>query len=80
MFLQTGVVLFDRALSLDELQECLSPLSPRRRIDKSSEAPYWLAGEGCLMFESESGAGGGVAVELFHRPWPDSMGSPETDP
>jgi hypothetical protein len=80
MFLQTGVVLFDRSLSLDELAACFAELTPRRRIDKSNDAPYWLAGEGCLMFESDSGANGGVAVELFHRPWPDSMGSPETDP
>ncbi len=80
MFLQTGVVLFERAVSLDELESCLRHLSPRQRIEKSSDAPYWLAGEGCLMFESDSGSNGGVAVELFHRPWPDSMGSPETDP
>lgn len=80
MFMQTGVVLFDRAVSLDELESCLARLSPSRRIDQSSEGPYWLSGEGCLMFESGSGANGGVAVELFHRAWPDSMGSPETDP
>jgi Suppressor of fused protein (SUFU) len=80
MFLQTGVVLFDRCVALDELAACLVGQLPERRIDKSLEAPYWVAGEGCLMFESASGSNGGVAVELFHRAWPDSMGGPETDP
>lgn len=80
MFLQTGVVLFDRLPSLSELEAALAGVPIARRREREGNGGYWSEGEGMLLVESGSGPNGAIALELFHRPWPDSMGSPDTDP
>jgi hypothetical protein len=79
MFLQTGVILFDRLPSLDEVAAVLAGVPIVRRRERDGNSGYWFGGEGMLLVETGSGNNGAIAVELFHRPWPDSMGSPETD-
>jgi Suppressor of fused protein (SUFU) len=79
MFLQTGVVLFDRAPSLSEVAAALVDVPVARRRELDGNGGYWFGGEGTLLVEVDSGRNGGIAIEIFHRPWPDSMGSPETD-
>jgi hypothetical protein len=80
VFLQTGVLLLDRAPSLDELEGCLSNEEIGRRVEPSPEGPDWLSGDGSLIVATNSGTNGAIAVNVFARVWPDSMGSPEHDP
>ena len=80
MFMQTAVVLFAQPPTLDEVAACLQGIPGARRIEGSGEGPYWMGGDGAVIVPSDSGKNGGVAVELFRKPWPDSMGSPEGDP
>lgn len=79
MFLQTGVILFDRPPSLDEVAAGLAGVPVVRRRERDGNSGYWFGGEGMLLVETDTAGHGAIAVELFHRPWPDSMGSPETD-
>jgi hypothetical protein len=81
MFLQTGVVLFERPISLESVAVALAanfPVAPRSTA-VTGEA-YWLGGEGSLQLAIGSPPRGMVVVEVFNRPWPDSMGNPEHDP
>jgi hypothetical protein len=82
MFLQTAVVLFDRAPGLDEVAECCSKHAEVRRVvpAQPDDANYWLAGEGTVVVPTDSGANGALAIQPLHRAWPDGMGSPEEDP
>jgi Suppressor of fused protein (SUFU) len=81
MFLQTGVVLFERPVSLDSVASTLAAICPvLRRTERADGDAYWLQGEGALLFASGLAENGGLSVEVFHRPWPDSMGDPEDDP
>jgi hypothetical protein len=79
MILQTGVVLFASLPSLSEVAEGLSGIPIARRRERDPESGYWFGGEGSLLVETDSGPNGAIAVELFHQPWPDPMGNPETD-
>src|SRR5688572_31240349 len=79
MFLQTGVVLFDRPPALSEVAAALADAPVERRREHDGNTGYWFGGEGMLLVASGSGENGAVAVELFHRSWPDSMGNPETE-
>ncbi len=80
MFLQTGVVLFERPVSLEAVASALAPTFPvARRVEREAEGAYWLGGEGGVLVGSGPGLDAGVMVEVFHRPWPDSMGDPEHD-
>jgi hypothetical protein len=79
MFLQTGVVLFGRLVSLDAVASALAADFPVvRRHVREAEAGYWLGGEGTVLVASGP-PGASVAIEVFHRPWPDAMGDPEDD-
>jgi hypothetical protein len=81
MFLQTAVVLFGRPVSLDSVAAAVAANFPvARRTERAGGEAYWLGGEGTLLVASGLGDNGGVAVEIFHRQWPDSMGDPEDDP
>ena len=81
MFLQTGVVLFERQVAFDAVAAVLSENFPVvRQVEHPEDAAYWLGGEGTVLVASGPGFNAGVAVEVFHRPWPDSMGDPERDP
>src|SRR5687768_12474701 len=79
MFLQTGVILFDRLPSLEEVAAGLAGVPISRRRERDGNSGYWFGGEGMLLVETGTGQSGAIAVELFHQPWPDSMGNPETD-
>jgi hypothetical protein len=79
MFLQTGVILFDRLPSLDEVAAGLAGVPIARRRERDGNSGYWFGGEGMLLIETDTAQNGAIAVELFHQPWPDSMGNPETD-
>jgi len=80
MFLQTGVVLFGLPISLDAVASALAADFPIvRRSERDDEASYWLGGEGTLLVASGPGPNASHTVEVFHRPWPDSMGDPEHD-
>lgn len=79
MFLQTGVVLFARPPSLSDVEAGLAGVPIARRRERDGNSGYWFGGEGMLLVETDTGRNGAIAVELFHRAWPDSMGSPETD-
>lgn len=81
MFLQTAVVLFGRFVSLDSLASALAANFPVVGPAGSGHGEaYWLGGEGTLRLSSVLGDHGRVDVEVFHRPWPDSMGDPEDEP
>jgi hypothetical protein len=80
MFLQTGAVLFSRPPSLDEVAAGLAGIPIARRRERDGNTGYWFGGEGMLLVDTDTGTNGAIAVEVFHRPWPDSMGSPDTDP
>jgi hypothetical protein len=80
MFLQTGVVLFGRPVSLDAVASALAADFPvLRQHARADDAGYWLGGEGTVLVATGPGPSASVAVEVFHRPWPDSMGDPEDD-
>ncbi len=80
MFLQTGVVLFERPVAFEAVAAVLVENFPVvRQVEYPAEAAYWLGGEGTVLVASGPGLNCGVAVEVFHRPWPDSMGDPERD-
>jgi hypothetical protein len=80
MFLQTGVVLFGRLVSLDAVAAALGADFPvLRRHARDNDSGYWLGGEGTVRVASGPGPTANTAVEVFHRPWPDSMGDPEDD-
>jgi hypothetical protein len=79
MILQTGAILFDRLPSLSEVADGLTGVPIARRRERDADSSYWFAGEGSLLVQTSSGTNGAIAVDLFHRPWPDAMGNPETD-
>jgi hypothetical protein len=80
MFLQTGVVLFGRPVSLDAVASALVADFPVvQKYVRDDDDGYWLGGEGTVLVASGPGPSASIAVEVFHRPWPDAMGDPEDD-
>ena len=56
MFLQTGVVLFDRPPALSEVAAALADAPVERRREHDGNTGYWFGGEGMLLVASGSGA------------------------
>ena len=78
LFTGCTVALFEKAPTVEALEEALASFGVRARSSSSGENP-WLGGPG-VMLEMESGLGGVVSVDIVEEPWPDDMGDPEQQP
>ena len=78
LFTGCTIALFEKAPSVDAIEEALSSFAIRGRTDASGDNP-WLGGAGVIL-DMDSELDGVVSVDIVEEPWPDAMGHPEEKP
>lgn len=80
VFLQSAVVLFDRAPTLDDLAAALTGFAVVGRVPPS-EGQRWAGGvNGGLLVDHRPEVNGRAVVEVVGECWPDHLGDPDDEP
>ena len=78
LFTQSTIVLFKRAVPVDELRNALRGFSIRG--SRKNAVSGWLAGAEELLLDVSAHPRATVIVDAHPTYWPDHMGHPEQDP
>jgi len=77
IFVQSACILLRDAVAIEEIERALFAFEIIRRTDRG---PTWVMGGPGLLVKYRPQVNGLVLIDIIDRPWPDSMGHPETDP
>ncbi len=76
-FTAGACVLFERSVSLDQLDRALVEFEVVKRLDEGSD---WAMRGPSLVLALRPDVNGYVSVDTVGKPWPDHMGDPQSEP